>query len=171
MGLTYREQVNGGYLLTSGSLKYRSDWDDGVFPTGITQLTNGTGDNQANSVFEAAFSIAATTMQLYDLLGGSGEVDVLNVALAFTKVKAVDVVLTTTPASGVSVRFGPQNQTDAAQLWFQAVTANFYDVVQSRFRQYDPVTGWAIGAGASVLAIYNPGAAAVAGRLRVIGCK
>lgn len=174
MGLTYREQWTGGYRLTDSAdarRAIRSEWDDNVAPSGIFLLADGTGDNQANSVFEAAFTIAATTMQLYDLKGGNGEKDALNVTLAMTKVKGVAVVLTTAPAAGVSVRFGPQNQTDAAQLWFQAATANFYQEVRSRMMQFDPVSGWALDATHKVIALYNPGASAVSGFLRVVGCK
>lgn len=170
MGLAAKVNITGGFTHTSGALVASGRFGESNMPAGTTVFADGTGAGQANQIFLVSFSIPATTMQLYDLKGGNGELDVLNVALAMTAVKQV-VVEVTTPASGTSLRFGPQNQTNAAQLWFQAATANFYDTVYSKFMQEDARAGWALDATHKVLGLYNPGASAVAGTLLVIGTK
>lgn len=170
MGLEATFKLSGGFGHTSGLLTASGRFGTAPMPIGTIAIADGTGAGQANQVFLAAFSIAATTMQLYDLKGGNGELDVLNAALAMTAVKMVAVEITT-PASTKSLRFGPQNQTNAAQLWFQAATANFYDTVLSKFLQEDVRAGWALDATHKVLALYNPGAVAVAGSLVVVGTK
>ncbi len=171
MGLTANIAVTGGYTFGTGVQPTASNrFGISGAPSGAIAFADGTGVGQANQVFQAALSIAATTMQLYDLKGGNGELDVLNVLLAMTAVKFVYLEITT-PAAATSLRFGPQAQTNAAQLWFQAATANFYDIVYSKFLMEDARAGWALDATHKVLGIYNPGAATVAGRLWVIGTK
>lgn len=170
MGLQSEINVAGGY--TFGAARPTSSNRFGITgaPAGLIQFADGTGAGQANQVFEAALSVAATTMQLYDLKGGNGELDVLNVALAMTAVKFVYLEITT-PASGTSLRFGPQGQTNAAQLWFQAATANFYSTVYSKYMMEDARAGWALDATHKVLGVYNPGASTVTGKLWVFGTK
>jgi hypothetical protein len=170
MGLQARYRFTGGYLVTSGSLKAEARVGSGGEPGGNCRFDDGTGAGQANQIFATDFTIASGATQLYDLKGGNGELDVLNVALAMVKVKLVLIELDT-PAAGTSIRFGPMNQTNAAQLWFQNVTANFYDTVRHILNQADEVTGWTIGASTKVIALHNPGAASVSGSLRVIGVK
>lgn len=160
-----------GVYDATGARSYRSRFGTSPTPSGVFQLTNGTGTGQANQVYEAALSIATGATTLIDLKGGNGETDVLGVALAMTAVKGVELILTTAPATGVSLRFGPQNQTNAAQLWFQAATANFWIEVKDRFAHFDRHAGWALDATHKVLAINNPGAGTVAAWLRVIGTK
>lgn len=166
-----RIQWTDGVLDESGGLSYRSRFGTSPTPSGLWQVTNGTGAGQANSAYEVAFSVAAGATRLVDLKGGNGEKDVLQAALAMTAVKGVELVLTTAPAAGVSLRLGPQGATDAAQLWFAGVAAGDYVVVRDRFANLDRYTGWALGASTKVLAIHNPGASAVAAWLRVIGTK
>jgi hypothetical protein len=170
MGLQAKFNLTGGFLHTSGALSATGRMGTSPMPIGLTTFADGTGAGQANQVFLASFSINATTMQLYDLKGGNGELDVLNAALAMTAVKLV-IVEITTPAASTSIRFGPQNQTNAAQLWFQAATANFYDTVSDALFQKDARAGWALDSTHKVLGLYNPGAAAVAGTLLVVGTK
>lgn len=170
MGLTANFKLAGSFAHTSGVLSAAGRFGASPLPDGTISLTDGTGANQANQVFVAALNIAATTTQLYDMKGGNGELDVLNVALAMTAVKLV-VVEITTPGASTSLRFGPQAQTNAAQLWFQATTANFYATVLSKMLHEDARAGWALDATHKVLALYNPGAAAVVGTLLVVGTK
>lgn len=166
-----RIQWTDGVSDATGGRSYRSRFGTSPTPSGLFQLTDGTGTGAANSAYESAFTVAAGATKLIDLKGGNGETDVLGVALAMTAVKGVELIITTTPATGVSLRFGPQNQTNAAQLWFQAVTANFWQEVKDRFAMFDRHAGWSIGSSTKVLAIHNPGAATVAAWIRVIGTK
>lgn len=170
MALAAKINWTGGYTHTSGALTASGRFGTSPMPAGLTTFADGTGVGQANQVFSKTFSILTTATQLYDLKGGNGELDVLNVALAMTAVKLVLIEITT-PAASTSIRFGPQNQTNAAQLWFQAATANFYDTVHSKFMQEDARAGWALDATHKVIALNNPGLATVAGRILVIGTK
>ena len=171
MALATRIQWTDGVLMTSGVLSARSRYGTSPTPSGLFQLGDGTGSGQANCAYEATFTIAAGATQQIDLKGGNGEKDLVNVALAFTAVKGVEVVLTTTPAAGVSVQVGPQGLTNAAQLWFQAATTNFWAEVRDRLVQYDRAAGWALDATHKVVGIKNPGASPVTVWVRVIGTK
>jgi hypothetical protein len=170
MGLAANMNWSGGFVHTLGTLRAAGRFGAAPLPFGRIAFGDGTGEGQANQVFVAALSIAAGATQLYDLKGGNDELDVHNLALAMTAVKLVAIEITT-PAASTSLRFGPQNQTNAAQLWFQAVTANFYDTVLSKFMQEDARVGWALDVTHKVIAIHNPGAATVAGSLLVVGTK
>lgn len=171
MGLTTRIQWTDGVLLESAGLKYRSRFGNSPTPSGLFQLADGTSSGQANDVYEAPFSILTGATLQIDLKGGGGELNVLNQALAFTTVNGVEVIITTTPAAGVSLQLGPQGVTNAAQLWFQAATTNFWQEIRDRFSMFDRATGWALDATHKILAIKNPGAGTVAGWIRVIGRK
>lgn len=170
MGLVAEFDVVGSYTQTSGTLTANERMGNTSAPLGITVFADGTGAGQANCVFSAALSIAAGATQLYDLKGGNGELDVLNVAMAMTAVKYVYLEITT-PAAATSLRFGPQNQTNAALLWFSTATATYYQTVYDKFLCADPRAGWALDSTHKVIAINNPGAATVTGFLRVIGTK
>lgn len=171
MGLYSKIPVTGGFIWTSGLLTASAAIGRGSgMPAGTCTFTDGTGVNQANCVFLQALSITAGATATYDLKGGGGELDVLGQAMAMTAVKLV-IVEVTTPGSSTSLQFGPMNQANAAQLWFQATTANFYDTVMGRLYQEDTYTGWALDATHKVVAIKNPGLATVAGTLLIIGTK
>ncbi|HEY1191553.1 MAG TPA: hypothetical protein VGE74_28230 [Gemmata sp.] len=171
MGLIARIRWTDGVLMESAGLRFRSRFDSAPAPSGLVSLGDGTGSGQANDVYEALLTVATGTTTLIDLKGGGGETNVLNQTLAFTKVKGVELILTTAPAAGVSLRLGPQGATNAAQLWFQAATANFWQEVRDRFAMFDRVTGWSLDATHKVLAISNPGADDVSCWLRVIGVR
>lgn len=170
MGLAARLDMTGGYTWTSGDLRATGKFGGSTWPAGSLSFEDGTGSGQANFVYRVALSVPATTMQTYDLKGGGGELDTLNVAMAATAVKFVFLQITTSGAS-TSLRFGPQNQTDAAQLWYQAVTANFYETVLDKFMMSDARAGWALGASTKKVCVYNPGASTVAATLIVMGTK
>lgn len=166
MGLTAKLNWQGGYTWTeSGSPLTASERI-----VELLTLTNGTGSGQANCVYKKAISLAATTYLDIDLKGGGGELDVRGTAMAMTAVKAVLLVVTT-PAAATSLRFGPQNRTNAAQLWFSGVTADEYVTVLDKLYMADARAGWSLGASTKVVSIYNPGAATVAGTLWVFGTK
>lgn len=169
MSLATRIRWLDGVVYASGGISYRSRYGESPTPSGAWTLTDGTGSGKANDVYEKVFTIVAGATLSVDLKGGGGELNVANLALAFTAVKSVEVIITTAPASGVSLLVGPQGVTNAAQLWFQAATANFYDTVRDRFGQFDRATGWALDATHKILPLKNPGASSVSGWLRVIG--
>lgn len=171
MGVSAQIDWAGNVRVEDGDLNFRSRYGVAPAPTGLVKLGDGTGAGQANAVYIASFTIPAGNTQQIDLKGGNGEKDVLNVALAFTAVKDVEVVLVTDPGSGVSVQFGPQGLTNAAQLWFQAATTNFWEEVKDRMAKLDRAVGWAIGASTKVLGLKNPGASPVTVWVRVIGTK
>ena len=162
--------ARGGYLATAAPLSAAERLGAAGGPSLAWDVVDGTGAGQVNFVYRKAVSLAATTYLDIDLKGGGGELDVLNVAMAATAVKFV-LLQVTTPASGTSLRLGPQGRTNAAQLWFQAVTANFYDVVADTLVMWDSRAGWALDATHKVLSLYNPGASTVAATLWVMGTK
>jgi hypothetical protein len=170
MGLQSRINIAGGYAWTSGSLTASTRFGATGMPAGSLVLADGTGAGQANFAYRVSISLAATTMVAYDLKGGGGELDERNIAMAATAVKVV-VLQVTTPGASTSLRFGPQNQSDAAQLWFPGVTANDYVIVKDKLYMDDARAGWAIGASTKKLCVYNPGAATVAAILFVMGTK
>lgn len=171
MGLKARIQWTEGVLYESGGLRYRSRFDTSPTPSGIWSTADGTGLGQANDVYEAVFTITAGSTLSIDLTGAGGEKNVANVALAFTKVKGVELILTTVPAAGVSLLLGPQAVTNAAQLWFNGVAAADRVEVRDRFAQLDKAVGWALVGAAVKLPVKNPGAASVSGWIRVIGVR
>jgi hypothetical protein len=168
VGLKANLKLTGILSHSVGAALARLVMGTGPAPDGRIDFADGTGAGQANQIFLAPFSIPATTRQSYDLKGGGGEVDVLNRALAMTKVKLVYVELTA-PAAAQSVQFGPAAVTNAAILWYQAATANFYSVVRSKLLQADEVTGWALDGTHKVISLYNPELVTVAGKILVVG--
>jgi len=127
-----------------------------------------TGAKAGSYELKDATAAGSTDKATYDLKGGGGELDVLNRALAMTAVKLV-LVEVTTPGASASLQFGPQGQTNAATLWYQANTANFWSEVRDRLMNCNSVGGWALDSTHKVIAIKNPGASTVAGTLWVIG--
>ncbi len=167
-GLKIDLAVAGSIGQTVAGLSYLARMGNGAAPSGKITVLDGTGAGLANQFFFTPFSIPTVTRQSYDLKGGGGELDVLNRALNMAKLKYLYLELDA-PAAGNSIQFGPAAVTNAAQLWFQAATVNFYDVVRSKMLMEDFTTGWAIGASTKVISLYNPGATTVAGKLFAVG--
>ncbi len=177
MAVTVKYRRQGLYSVTGSggrSAALRFGADAGAMPSDVFSLTNGTASNQADQIYYYPISLAATTGVSLDLKGGGGELDVLGAALAMVEVRWFYVWISTTPATTVSLRFGPQNITDAWQGPFSALTATYYLTVNRTLEMDSPADGatnWAVGASTKVLRLYNPGAATVAGGLLVAGCK
>ena len=171
MGLMARIRWSDGAVWDTGVIRARSRYDTSPAPSGLWTTADGTGTGQANEAYEATYTIGAGVTTSIDLLGAGSEKNLINQTLAFTKVKGVELVLTTTPAAGVSVRLGPQGVADAAQLWFQAATTNFWVEVRDRFAMLDRAVGWPLTAPAVKLPIHNPGAASVSVWVRIIGTR
>lgn len=169
MALTVGINWTGGIKNTNGERTFRSRFGVSATPSGEFALASGTGSGQANVAYEATFSILTTATLEIDLKGATGEKDVDNAALDIDTVKGIEIILTTAPASGVSLRLGPQGLTNANQLWFSAKTAGFYDTVRDRMAKFDRATGWAVDATNKIVGLHNPGAGTVAGWIRIIG--
>ena len=128
-------------------------------PLGIEQL------------YRSDFTLAPSTAFNVDLLGGTGEVDTANIALAMSQVRWIYLELTT-PGLLTSLRLGPRGVTNGWQGPWGGVGASNYATVPHIFDVNDGYDLWAaVGAGAKILSIYNPGLAAVAGTLLVAGTK
>lgn len=171
MGLMSRIRWTDGVVWDSGAIRARSRYDTSPAPSGLWTTTDGTATGQANEAFEATYTVAAGATTSIDLLGAGSEKNLINQTLAFTRVKGVELVLTTAPAAGVSLRLGPQGVANAAQLWFQAATTNFYVEVRDRFAMLDRAVGWSLTAPAVKLPAHNPGAAPVSFWVRIIGTR
>lgn len=117
------------------------------------------------------FSVPATTLQSKDLFTGGGEVDVANEAVALKQVRWIYIELTT-PGPSTSLRFGPQNVTNAWAGRWGAAGATIYNVVTNVFDDSDLYDNWsAVDATHKVFSLYNPGAVAVAGTLLIAATK
>jgi hypothetical protein len=166
--MTLVSRLVGGWKATgtngvSASLRYGR----GVQPSRDLTFTTGTGSNQINVIYRRAFEVLTTANLDIDLKGAAGELDVVNAALNFVKVRAVEILLITPPAVGVSVRVGPQGVTNGwIGPWKDGAA---YDVVRRRFFMDNPVEGWAVGASNKILRIHNPGAATISGIIEIFG--
>ncbi len=95
-----------------------------------------------------------------------------NLPLTMIGVKGVELVITSpSPGAGISLLLGPQGVSNAAQLWFEAATTNFYDKVRDRFATLDRGTGWTLSGSAVKVPITNPGSIPITAWMRIIGIK
>lgn len=124
-------------------------------------LTFGSGANQANKLYIAKRTLAATTYDLLDLAGALN--DGLNNTITFTFVKLA-LIAVVSPTGLIKVRVGPQGQANPwPGPWTGGVGATVYkDVPRWDLLAYEPSTGYAVTAGTGdILPVYNPGAAAL----------
>jgi len=175
MAVTVRYRRDGLYSVTgTGGRSAALRFGDTGMPSNLFSLSDGTTSGKADQLYYYPISLAATTGVSLDLKGGGGEEDVLGVTLAMVEVRWFYVWISTTPATTVSLRFGPQNITNAWKGPFADVTANFYMTVNRTLEMDAPTDGttdWSVGASTKILRLYNPGASTVAGGLLVAGCK
>lgn len=160
--------LTGGFTHTSsdGSLTATRRLGQTGNPSGEFSVEDGDATYQ---IFTDDFSIAAAGTQAYDLYAGSGgELDSLNTALAMRAVVEVYIELDT-PTSGQVIRFGPQGYSNAAQLWFQAATTNFWVEVKDKLWHADVTEGWTLGATTKNIALYNAGPDTITGKIWVVG--
>jgi len=162
------DRVTGGGSVVNSSTGERQSASIGgaVFPQQKFTYSYGTGDGQVTKWYLAQRVLAGTTFDNIDLTAG---LTTLGVVQAFTALKRVWIAIVS-PDGAKKLRVGPQNQTHANILWFQAVTANFWEETYTNIKKDRPVTGWAVAAGSTdVLSIYNPGATSVTYALWVMG--
>lgn len=173
MSLTTNIEIGGGFTQTEGTtsvLTAAARLGQNGNLNGLLQFEEGTGNGQINQIFVPnPFTINANTTLTYDLKGSGGELDVLNRSLAMTAVKLVIVRLNTAEDG---VHFGPQNVANAAQLWFNGVTSDFFDSILQLMMQGDMVDGWVVNNTNKKLVLYNPHSTnAVSGQIWVYGTK
>ncbi len=173
MSFRYRIRRNGGYtIISSSGLIAPGSFGDSDMPPILDDIAEGTGTGQANQLYKVPFSLLTTASATYDLKGGGGEVDVLGAALAMIEVRKIEIYISTTPASGVGVRFGPQNVTNGWDGPFSVVTATGYVFIPTEFKIKASFTGqWLVGSTTKILKLNNPGAGTVAGVMLVTGVK
>lgn len=149
----------GGSVRDSATAQAQSAAFGGaILPTLKFNYTFGTGNAQVNKWYLAKRTLTATTFDNLDLTAG---LSTLGTTQAFTALKRVLIAIIS-PDGTKKLRVGPQAQTHANILWFQATTANFWEETYTYIDKERPVTGWAVAAGSTdVLSIYNPGASSL----------
>ena len=150
------DRLTGGGTIADSTLGVQqfAGFGSGILPTIRQRYSYGTGSGQVNKWYLARRTLTATT---YDDLNLTSGLTTLGTTMAFTAVKRVLVAIID-PDGTKKLRVGPQGRTNAAALWFQAATTNFWEETYGYVLKDRPVTGWAISAGsADVLSIYNPG--------------
>lgn len=173
MGLSVSLRFNGGYVQTaaSGILPAGQRFGDTNLPANTFSLSDGTSDNQANQLYYTTFSLATTTGLSVDLKGGNGEKDITNTLLAMVEVRWIYVYISTTPTSAISLRVGPQNQTNAWQGPWAGVGASDYLTIRRRLDIDAPGDGsWTtVDSTHKIFRLYNPSGSTVAGSLIIAG--
>lgn len=149
------KRTGGGAIVDAAlGLRQAAVFGSGVLPAVIAQYSYGTGNNQVNRWYLARRTLPATT---YDNLNLTSGLATFGATQVFTALKRV-VISIVSPDGTRRLRVGPQGQTNANQLWFQAATTNFWEETYTTILKDRPITGWAVSAGATdVLSIYNPG--------------
>jgi hypothetical protein len=126
-------------------------------PALSVSLGYGTGSGQANWMYTATRTVAATTADNLDLAGSL--TDGLGNTITATKLKLA-VVAISSPDGTKSLRVGPRGVSNATLAGFG--DASDYQTVRNWWVQYDPVGGYDVTAGtADLFCLYNPGAGSV----------
>lgn len=168
--LSYRMAIRGGWRINNAfGLPVGLRFGSSPEPSGLLNLTDGSGTDQGNQLYRNVFTLAASGSLVIDLRGGTGELDVVGAALSLALVRAIYLELTTTPAAGVAVRLGPAGATNAFQGPWGGVAAANYSTVQRRFLMDAPADGWTVDGTHKILTISNPGAGSVSGVIEIPG--
>lgn len=155
---------------TIGSVSAQGAVGSDDFPEMTHDWEDGTGDGQANEVYSALLTIAASSTTSLDLSGAAIE-NPFEEAIAFTTIVAVFLAVVD-PASTKRVRLGPQNVANAAQLWFGGTGATVYQEIYDDFAMVRKTGGWTITAGTGdLLPISNPDGVDVDVAILIIGRK
>lgn len=158
--LNTNDRLSGGGSVTdsASALTQFAGFGGTIIPKLQTQYTFGTGDFQVNRWYLAKRTLLATTFDNLNLTSG---LTALAVVQAFTALKRVLIAIVS-PDGTKKLRIGPQGQASANQLWFQDVTANFWEETYTFAQKDRPITGWAVTASSTdILSIYNPGGSSV----------
>lgn len=125
-----------------------------VIPNVDISMSTGTADFQFDAFYLSTITIPAGTSVSLDLVGGLTDAE--GNPINFAAIKSISLWVKEADYKK-SVRFGPQGEANANQLWFGGVGADSYVVITSYLTNDDPITGWPVVAGSSdVLMITNP---------------
>jgi hypothetical protein len=167
--------INFTYALTGkGSLTSTSDLSSVFDNLGIGQgnfdainntLSDGTGNNQAQSWAHDEITIATTANADLDLTAMTNNFG----AVAFSKIKFLLIDIDS-PDGTKAVRVGPQNVTNGWQGPWGGVGATVYQEVFTQMLLVHPYAGWTVtNSSADILRINNPTAGSVTLRYLIIG--
>lgn len=152
--------VSGGGSITdsANSATQPAGIGQGVLPSLLSNYTYGTGNFQVNAFYAANRTVAATTFDNFNLTTGPAA---LGTVFSLTKLKLL-VVAIVSPDGTKKLRVGPQNQSNAAQLWFGGTGTTVYDEFTAYRVWENPYAGYTVTATTGdILPIYNPGAGPV----------
>jgi hypothetical protein len=152
--LTFTFQVTG-----TGSYEKDTDLSSAVesYSIGSNDLdaishefTNGTGNNQANTIWSDERTLANGGTDSLDLAGGL--TDVFGSTLTFTKIKAILIDIDA-PDGTKALRVGPRSVANAfTGPWGDA--SDFITVTRTYY-QVEPYSGWTVTAGTGDLLVVN----------------
>lgn len=167
--LRFSERVIGGGIIrdTVTLQQQPASFGLGVLPSLNFELQNGTGSGQANKWFLERRTVNATTYDLLDLAGGVD--DYKGDPITFTAIKRC-LLKIVDPNGTKKLYLGPQNQTNAAQLWAGGTGATAYDEVFWGIDHKHPYAGWTVTAGTGdILPVYNPTGSAITYAIFLLG--
>jgi hypothetical protein len=137
----------------------------GALPVRRTQFSFGTGDFQGNAWYIDSRTVSATSNDNINL----SSLAYYGTTYSLTKLKYLYVCISE-PNGTKSLRVGPQNVSNAAQLAWGGTGSTVYDTVHTGRDWEHPFAGWDVTAtSADVLGIYNPGAGSVTYGIWIIG--
>jgi hypothetical protein len=136
-----------------------------ILPAVAVELTNGTGNNQANKLYLELRTLTATTTDSLDL---TALTDFQGDALNFAKIKYIFVGIE--DADGTKeLRVGPQGVANAFDGFWGGTAAANYDRVWHNQEYKALVGGVATGGTDKVLAIHNPGGTSLNYAILIVG--
>lgn len=157
---------NGSVTDSANSATQPITIGSGVMPTLASEYTYGTGSAQVNAFYAASRTLAATT---FDLLNLTTLPNALGTTFSLTRLKLL-VISIDSPDGTKSLRVGPQNQSNAAQLWFGGTGATVYETIFTGQKWEDPYAGYTVTATTGdILPIYNPGGSSVTYGIWILG--
>lgn len=133
-----------------------------------TELTDGTGSGQANSMWLDERTINASSNDDLDLAGGL--TNVYGETITFTAIKVLLIAIDS-PDGTKSVRLGPANVSNGWQGPWGGTGATVYETIHDWSVKSNKYGGWSVTAGTGdILRITNPsGSASVTYRILLIG--
>lgn len=168
LDITANVSFSGGGIITDSAngATQPASVGQGVLPSLLSAYTYGTGTAQVNAFYAASRTVAATT---FDLINLTTTTAALGTTFSLTKLKFL-LVAVQSPDGTKSLRVGPQNQSNAAQLWFGGTGATVYDTVFTYRVWENPYAGYTVTASTGdILPIYNPGASSVTYGIWILG--
>lgn len=150
----------GFFVVNSNAAALRRKFGAKTIPDCSLSVTAGSGSGQCSWLYWSdARSLAATTFDTFDLAGALTDPFGATITAATLKVVAIAI---SGPDGTKSLRFGPQNQSNAAQLGFGGTGVQAYETIFDWHKATNLVSGWTITATtADKVFVYNPGAGTI----------